>query len=170
MGTKFSGRYRETQGASAAPKSFSLKSSPTLPSDKLKHASEGSFNAGGRPMSGGHGQENIEKLKGTKYEPKITKTFSNGVRLGSVPNHGNPRNSKENGHAWFPENWTEKTIAAAGKYVASLKRAKKVCDGDTILGTYKGVSVGIKMRGGKIETVFPNFEQPTKSNKKGKRK
>lgn len=170
MGTKYSGRYKGTQGASAPPKLFSLKSSPTLSPDKLKHSSEGSFNASGRPMSGGHGQENIEKLAGTKYEPKVTKTFPNGVRLGSIPNHSNPRNSKTNGHAWFPKNWTEKTIKAAGEYVARLKRAKGASDGETVWGTYKGVSVGIKMRGGKIETVFPNFEQPTKSNKKGKQK
>lgn len=171
MGTKYSGSYIGTKGASAPPKTQSAESpAATLPQDRLRHANEGDFNVNGRPTSGGHGQDNIEKLNGTKYEPKITKTYSNGVRAGSIPHHKNPADREPEGHAWFPKNWTNKTIRAAANYVARLKRAQGVEDGESIFGTYKGVAIGIKKRNGRIVTVFPSFNQPTTTSKKGKKK
>ncbi|MDO4729802.1 MAG: EndoU domain-containing protein [Candidatus Saccharibacteria bacterium] len=170
MGVKPTGSYSHTIGATKAPPSLSGKSVATLPLKNLNHANQGDFNKTNRPVSGGHGQANINKLQGTRYEPEVTKTYPNGVRLGKIPNHKNPKDRVENGHAWFPSNWTEGTIKAAASYIAKLKGTAKVPDGEKAFGTYKGVRIGIIIRNGKIETVFPDFEQPTKSNKKGRKK
>lgn len=81
------------------------------------------------------------------------------------------RNSPQSrtGQAWFPEGWTTRDIVRAGEYVVSLKSNADVPDGVTMWGTYKGVHVGVKKKGGRVATVFPDLDQPSGNKGKGKR-
>ena len=67
-------------------------------SDKvLSHSDIGEFTGysnpkkpekgGGKFLSGGHSQANIEELERRKIEYNIVKVYENGVRAGNVPEH-----------------------------------------------------------------------------------
>ncbi len=77
---------------------------------------------------------------------------------------------KRNGasQSWFPKSWTEKDIKRAGEHVAGLKGNRRVADGKTIYGVYKGVRVGVKRTNGKIATVFPYSDQSSVTRRKRK--
>lgn len=120
--------------------------------DTIKHSSIGTFNKVGRMMSGGHSQRNIDLLKKNKIDYKIEKTYSNGVRIGSVPNHKEPKKKKGINQSWFPKNWNDNTIIRAGQVVA---RGSVMDDGVAKIGHYRNVQVGIIRTKGKIATIFP---------------
>lgn len=122
-----------------------------------------------RLKSGGHGQASIELMDDLGIEYHIVKTYPNGVRLGNVPSHKERWKQTGTGQAWFPEGWTTKDIVRAGEYVVSLKSNASVPDGVTMWGTYKGVHVGVKKKGGKVATVFPDLDQPSGQKGKGRR-
>ena len=167
MGRQSTRIHRNTYGATKAPHSSNKNQVATLSQERLIHADKGDFNQKGRMISGGHGQNNLEELKRRGEKLKIRHVFKNGVRLGSIPNHRNKYDRKK--HAWFPKWWTDGTIQAAANYVASLKKATKAKNGETIYGTYKDVIVGIKINNGIIVSVFPSFTQSSKNLlKKGK--
>ena len=90
---------------------------------------------------------------------KVVKTYSNGVRVGNVPGHKDPKKRVGIGQAWFPKSWTEKDIRRAGEHVAGLKGNRKIPNGKAIFGVYKGVRVGVIRTNGKIATVFPDSDQ-----------
>ena len=92
-------------------------------------------------------------------EYNIVKTYPNGVRVGNVPNHKDPLKRKGTNQAWFPKKWTSRDIRRAGEHVASLKENKKIGNGKTMFGNYKGVRVGVKKTNGSISTVFPDSDQ-----------
>lgn len=159
MGTSKSGRYLNTKGSGNSVSDYALV-----------HSSEGSFTRSQvrvngkveiklRLDNGGHSQAGMDLLDkyGIKYN--IVKTYSDGVRVGNIPNHKNKAKQKNTGQAWFPKNWTQKDIRRAGEHVTGLKANRRVPDSKTIYGVYKGVKVGVKRTHGKIATVFPDSDQ-----------
>ena len=168
MGTSKSGRYLNTKGSGRSVSDYALV-----------HSSEGAFTRSQtrvngklviklRLNNGGHSQKCMELLDkyGIKYN--IVKTYPNGVRIGNIPNHKKPAKQTNVGQAWFPKSWTEKDIRHAGEHVAGLKGNRRIPDGKTIYGVYKGVRVGVKRTNGKIATVFPNSDQSSVLKKRRK--
>lgn len=154
MGTGKSGRYLNTKGSSRSISDFALV-----------HSNEGTFTYTpkghhiSKLKSGGHGQAGMDLLKRQKIAYNIVKTYSNGVRVGNVPSHKDPRKRTGTGQAWFPKSWKEKDIRRAGEHVAGLKKNRHAPDGKVIFGTYKGVRVGVIKTHGKISTIFPDSNQ-----------
>lgn len=160
MGTGKSGRYLNTKGSGRSVSDFALI-----------HSTEGKFTKPQRKkdrlrlISGGHGQKGMDLLDkyGIKYN--IVKTYSNGVRIGNIPDHKKGTKKTGTGQSWFPRSWTEKDIRRAGEHVAGLKANRHVPDGKAVFGMYKGVRVGVIRTHGKIGTVFPDIYQPGRKKK-----
>lgn len=154
MGTGKSGRYLNTRGTSRSVSDYALV-----------HSNEGTFTYSPKTgrisklKSGGHGQDGMDLLKKNGIAFNVEKTYSNGVRVGNVPGHKDPRKRTGTGQAWFPKNWNEKDIRHAGEHVAGLKKNRKAADGKPVYGVYKGVRIGIIRTKGKIATIFPDTDQ-----------
>lgn len=154
MGTGKSGRYLNTLGSGRSVSDFALV-----------HSNEGTFTYTpkghhiSKLKSGGHGQAGMDILDKQGIPYNVIKTYSNGVRVGNVPGHKDPNKRVGTGQAWFPKSWTEKDIRRAGEHVAGLKGNRRVPNGKTIFGVYKGVRVGVIRTNGKIATVFPDSDQ-----------
>ena len=116
--------------------------------------------------SGGHGEENLLFLRKQKLSYDIDTEYSNGVRLGHIDRHNNKRDTRKNGHAWFPQNWDRNEIRKSAEYVASLKRNQVLIDGKRHTGRYRGVTVGIIARNGRVKTIFPLFDVNQHARKK----
>ncbi len=163
MGTTKSGRYLNTKG-----------SARTVSDYALIHSSEGAFVKSIKEKevfrldNGGHSQKGLELLKKLNIEYNITGTYSNGVRVGNVPNHKKKLKRIGNNQSWFPSTWNDKDIRKAGDHVAGLKSNRKAKDGETIYGNYKGVRVGVIKTNGKIGTVFPDSDQSKAIRRKRK--
>ncbi|ENH97020.1 transposase [Gracilibacillus halophilus YIM-C55.5] len=56
--------------------------------------------------------------------------------------------------SWFPENWTEADITAAGAKIAELDRFSNAENGMAIFGEYKEIRVGVIKTNGEIGTIF----------------
>ncbi len=169
MGTTKSGRYLSTKGSRRSVSDFALV-----------HSNEGDFgwkdvHRNGNPAkqirlaNGGHGQKGMDLLDKYGIEYHVVKTFSNGVRVGYVPDHKQKRKRSGTGQAWFPKSWTAKDIKRAGEHVAGLKANRKVKDGSTMYGVYKGVRVGVKRTNGNLSTIFPDSNQSSVLNRRRKR-
>ena len=135
MGTGKSGRYLNTQGAKNSLSEYAVV-----------HSNEGTFihdlkNRVLRLKSGGHGEDNIKLLNKYNIEYNVNKTYDNGVRVGNIPNHKDPKKRIGNNQSWFPNNWKEKDIKNAGNYVAKLKKNSNAKDGEKMYGTFKGVKI-----------------------------
>ena len=87
MGTTKSGRYFATKGSGRSVGDFALV-----------HSNEGDFgwkdiHQNGKPAkqirlaNGGHGQKGMDLLDKYGIEYHVVKTYSNGVRVGYVPDH-----------------------------------------------------------------------------------
>ena len=160
MGTTKTGRVLNTHGARGRASQFSVV-----------HSNEGAYT---KPQkgnkiklkSGGHGQTGMNELDkyGIKYN--IVKTYPNGVRVGNIPEHKNPKKRTGIGQAWFPKEWNSKDIRHAGEHVANLKGNRHVKDGTSVFGMWKGVRVGVIRTNGQIGTIFPDSNQPTKRREK----
>ena len=159
MGTSKCGRYLNTKGSGRSVSDFALV-----------HSNEGTFRwrlvRQGKKIynkirleGGCHGQRGMELLDKYGIEYHIVKTYTNGVRVGYVPDH--VRKNKRSGIAqsWFPTNWSEKDIRRAGEHVSGLKHNRHAADGVKVYGVYKGVRVGVIKTHGKISTVFPDSNQ-----------
>ena len=168
MGTSKNGRYLNTKDSGRSVSDFALV-----------HSSEGAFTRSQtrvngemviklRLNNGGHSQKGMELLDkyGIKYN--IVKTYPNGVRVGNVPNHKERSKKTGIGQSWFPKSWSDKDIRRAGEHVAGLKENRRIPDGKTIYGVYKGVRVGVKRTNGKIATVFPDSDQSSVTRRKRK--
>ena len=160
MGTRKCGRYLNTRGSGRSVSDFALV-----------HSNEGTFrwrqtHIHGKPVKqirldgGGHGQQGIDLLDKYHIEYHIVKTYSNGVRVGYVPDHAQKSKRSGIGQSWFPSTWTERDIKRAGEHVANVKHNRHVRDGVTVYGNYKGVRVGVMRTNGKISTIFPDSKQP----------
>lgn len=66
---------------------------------------------------------------------------------------------ENNKQCWFPEHWTEKDINSAAQYVLSLKKNQGLGENVPKTGCYKGVKVGLYDAKGKVNTVFPWYNQ-----------
>ena len=164
MGTGVSGRNLNTQGSGRKVSDFALT-----------HSNEGKLIWSYKPalrlrlVSGGHGQKGLKLLEkyGIKYN--IVKTYSNGVRVGNIPDHKDPLKRSGINQSWFPKKWTAKDIRRAGEHVAGLQENRHIPDGKAVFGVYKGVRVGIKRTYGKIATVFPDSNQSSVLRRKLKK-
>lgn len=141
-------------------------------SNCIEHATKGSFVLNSdkptRLRSGGHGQDCIDYLKENQLKFEIISEYENGVRLGNVECHKQRSKKQEGRQAWFPKSWTQETIKEAGEYVGKLNPSTK--DGEPSFATFKGVSVGIIRREGKIATIFPDYDQEKVSKLKKRKK
>ena len=163
MGTSKNGRYLNTKGSGRSVSDFAL-----VHSDEGKYTKPSRKGDKLRLVSGGHGQTGMDQLDkyGIKYNDE--KTYSNGVRVGNIPNHKNPNKRKSMGQTWFPKSWTTKDIRHAGEHVAGLKGNRHVPDGKAVYGVYKSVRVGVIRTNGKIATVFPDADQSSVLKKRRK--
>ena len=163
MGTSKNGRYLNTKGSGRSVSDFAL-----VHSDEGKYTKPSRKGDRLRLVSGGHGQTGMDQLDkyGIKYN--VEKTYSNGVRVGNIPNHKNPNKRKSMGQTWFPKSWTTKDIRHAGEHVAGLKGNRHVPDGKAVYGVYKSVRVGVIRTNGKIATVFPDADQSSVLKKRRK--
>ncbi len=170
MGTTKSGRYLSTKGSRRSVSDFALV-----------HSNEGDFikkqiRIDGKPAiklrlgNGGHGQDGMDLLDKYNIKYNITKTWSNGVRVGNVPNHKNKMKAKRNMQSWFPKSWTAKDIKRAGEHFAGLKHNRRTPDGKPVYGVYKGVKVGVIRTKGRIATIFPDVDQSSVARKGKKHK
>lgn len=159
MGTSKSGRYLNTKGSGRSVSDYALV-----------HAAEGTFKwklikVNGKAIkrirlaSGGHSQKGMDMLDKYGITYNVVKTYSNGVRVGNIPDHADKSKRSGIGQAWFPRTWTNKDIRRAGEHVAGLKYNRHSPDGVTMWGVYKGVRVGVKKTHGKIATIFPDSDQ-----------
>lgn len=169
MGTTKSGRYLNTKGSGRSVSDFALV-----------HSIEGDFvrkqtRINGKPAvvlrlgNGGHGQKGMELLDKYGIEYHIEKTFSNGVRVGYIPDHKRPAKRRSMSQSWFPKTWTEKDIRRAGEHVAGLKHNRRIPNGVTAYGVYKGVRVGVIRTNGKIAIIFPDIDQSSVIKRRKKR-
>ena len=110
-------------------------------------------------LSGGHGQDNINFLNKHNLVYDINLEYNNGVRIGNVLCHKEPRKRSKNKHAWFPRNWTKEVIHNAAKHVMGLKKNQKRRNHYAYTGTYKGIKVGTYTNKGFVSTIFPWYEQ-----------
>ena len=155
-------KHGETLNPAEMDAAKSTKANIEAISRALKHSSEGDFTydpktgALSKMKSGGHGQANIDFLEKNGMEYNIVKEYSNGVRIGNVPEHKTKAKAKGTNQSWFPKNWSGADIMNAGEYVANLPENKRVADGITVFGEYKGVRVGVIRTNGQIGTVFPD--------------
>ena len=135
----------------------------------MLHTSRGIFRYFNRKpikmLKGGHGERNIAYLKKHKLSFTINSIDSNGVRHGQIDCHIRPKERRPRGHAWFPERWSDTTIAKAGEYVANLKRNLKISDHAQMHGKYKGVHVVTYKSRGRICGICPKFSQEGKNGK-----
>lgn len=153
-----------------------------LPYKVIEHASKGEFSAAANPKksmlpgkmkSGGHGQENIDFLKGIGRKYKIEHTYKKGVRIGAIDGHDVKFKRiddgyKVTGQSWFPKSWTKKDIKEAGRFVIenNFDEFKKLEDGKAIFDNHKGVRTGVIKTNGKPATILPdNAKQPMLNNK-----
>jgi hypothetical protein len=163
MGTSKSGRYLNTHGSKRSVSDFALV-----------HSNEGKYTKPTRKgerlrlVSGGHGQTGMNQLDkyGIKYN--IEKTYSNGVRVGNIPDHKKRSKRESMGQTWFPSSWKPKDIRHAGEHVAGLKKNRHMPDGKPFYGVYKGVRVGVIKTNGIIATVFPDADQSSVIKKRRK--
>lgn len=136
---------------------------PFISKKCVKHSNKGDFKFENRKpikmTGGGHGQDNIKYLKSKNIEHHVTMEYNNGVRRGNVSIHKTGKKRKGNDHAWFPENWTEKDIKAAGIHVMSLKKNQRRANQKPYTGTYKGVKVGTYTNNGRVSTIYPWYIQ-----------
>lgn len=113
-------------------------------------------------------KKNIQLLKKYKIQYNIQKVYSNGVRIGNIPNHRKKAKRSGNNQAWFPSKWSEKDIKRAGEHVAALKHNRKIANGVPMFGNYKGVRVGVIKTNGRISTIFPDSDQSQAIRRKKK--
>lgn len=159
MGTTETGRYLNTKGSGRRVSDFALVHSNEGAFTRSQTRVNGKMEIQLRLNNGGHGQKGMDLLDKYGIEYHIVKTYPNGVRIGNVPNHKKPAKRENAQQSWFPKSWTEKDIRRAGEHVAGLKKNRRIADGITIYGNYKGVRVGVKRTHGKIATVFPDADQ-----------
>ena len=159
MGTTKSGRYINTKGSGRSVSDFAVVHSNEGDFVRKQVRVKGKMTIQLRLGNGGHGQKGMDLLDkyGIKYN--IEKTYPNGVRVGNIPDHKRPAKRKSMSQSWFPKTWTEKDIRRAGEHVAGLKCNRRLPNGVTAFGVYKGVRVGIIRTNGKIATVFPDTDQ-----------
>lgn len=136
----------------------------TVSKERLEHSSFGDWTKTNRLEKGGHGQRGMEKLFSTGVKPVIYKEYSNGVRIGSVPEHknkskrtGSDRPNSDIGQSWFPKDWGDDKIMIAGTYTANFGKGNDVMK----TAIFEDVEVVVYLNDGQIGTICPNnMKQP----------
>lgn len=159
MGTTKSGRYLNTKGSGSRVSDFALVHSNEGAFTQSQIRVKGKMRKVLRLNNGGHGQKGMDLLDRYGIAYSVEKTFLNGVRIGKIPSHKNPKKRRSMSQTWFPRSWTERDIRRAGEHVAGLKSNRHVPNGVAVYGVYKGVRVGVIKTNGKIGTVFPDADQ-----------
>jgi hypothetical protein len=62
-----------------------------------------------------------------------------------------------NGQAWFPKNWNEDKVRAAGTAIAN--DGQDLVNGYHKTGVYDGVAVRVLVDDGEITTICPDLDQ-----------
>lgn len=136
----------------------------TVSKERLEHSSFGDWTKTNRLEKGGHGQRGMEKLFSTGVKPVIYKEYSNGVRIGSVPEHKSPtkktgsnRKNSDIGQSWFPKDWNDDKILLAGTYTANNGNGNNI----NRLCVYDNVEIVVFINDGQVGTICPNnMKQP----------
>lgn len=136
----------------------------TVSKERLEHSSLGDWTKTNRLEKGGHGQRGMEKLFSTVVKPVIYKEYSNGVRIGSVPEHKSPtkktgsnRKNSDIGQSWFPKDWNDDKILLAGTYTANNGNGNNI----NRLCVYDNVEIVVFINDGQVGTICPNnMKQP----------
>ena len=136
----------------------------TVSKERLEHSSLGDWTKTNRLEKGGHGQRGMEKLFSTGVKPVIYKEYSNGVRIGSVPEHKSPtkktgsnRKNSDIGQSWFPKDWNDDKILLAGTYTANNGNGNNI----NRLCVYDNVEIVVFINDGQVGTICPNnMKQP----------
>ncbi|WP_283682691.1 phage minor head protein [Parablautia sp. Marseille-Q6255] len=135
----------------------------TVPKSALKHSALGDYKPAskqwpsGRLAAGGHSQAALEECDRRGIAYQITDTLDNGVRVGNIPSSKTKMKRNGNGQTWFPEEWTEDDILAAGTYVANT--APLTDDGYIQTARYNDVVIRVLRNKDDIGTVYPYFDQ-----------
>lgn len=132
-----------------------------ISSKAMIHSTIGEFSTNGRLLSGGHSQKNIDELRRRRQIFNIEKIYSNGVRIGNVPNQIKKSKRTGTSQSRFPKNWNDGIIK---KTAQTISRGRKRKDGEIKNGHYNKVNVGVIRTNGIISTIFPMKVQ---KNKKG---
>ena len=113
----------------------------------------------GRLGGGGHTVQAMTEMNRRGISYNVIRTGNNGVIFGNVPDHKEKFKKTGERQTWFPKNWTEHDIRAAGIYVAnkgsvpaSAKYAREA--------VYKNVNVRTDLTNGRIATINPSYNQP----------
>lgn len=136
----------------------------TVSKDRLEHSSVGDWTKTNRLEKGGHGQRGMEKLLSTGVKPVVYKEYSNGVRIGSVPDHksqlkktGSSKPNADIGQSWFPKDWDDDKIMAAGTYAANFGKGDDI----TKKAVFENVEVVVFLNDDQVGTICPNnMRQP----------
>lgn len=135
----------------------------SVPKQALTHSALGDYKAAskqwpsGRLVSGGHSQSALEECDRLGIEYQITETLDNGVRIGNVPSSKTRMKRNANGQTWFPEEWSEDDILAAGTYVVNT--APVTDNGYVQAASYNGVVVRVLRDSSGAATIYPYFDQ-----------
>lgn len=135
----------------------------TVSRQALTHSTLGSYKAAskqwpsGRLVSGGHSQSALEECDRLGIEYQITETLDNGVRIGNIPSSRTKMKRNANGQTWFPEDWSDDDILAAGTYVANT--APVTDNGYVQTASYNGVVVRVLRDSSGAATIYPYFDQ-----------
>ena len=131
----------------------------TVSKARLEHSAVGDWTKTQRLDGGGHGQRGMERLLSTGVKPVIYKEYSNGVRIGSVPEHkskskraGSNKINSDIGQSWFPESWDDDRIMLAGVFTANKGTGNDI----TKMAVYDNVEVVVFINDGNIGTICPN--------------
>lgn len=153
-----------------------------IPQSTIEHASFGEYSNPKNPKKvkpkeirltkGGHGQKAIDELERLNIDYNIVKEYTNGVRIGNVPNHRDKLKREGTKQAWFPKHWTDGDITKAAEYVANLSNGAEYMitknydiEGNLIsifkYANYDDVTVGVCFDAKKrrITTIFPDETQ-----------
>lgn len=135
----------------------------TVPRKALEHSVRGEYKAAskqwpsGRLVSGGHSQAALKECDRRGIEYQITETLENGVRIGNIPSSKTKMKRNANGQTWFPEDWSEDDILAAGTYI--MNTAPVTDNGYVQTARYNGVTVRVLRDSSGSGTIYPYFDQ-----------
>ena len=159
---------------------FDFFNSVKFTGESLLHSTIGNFTYD----KGGHLQSNINLLDKLGIEYSITKTFSNGVRVGRIYTSDGQYKDM---HSWFPKNWNIMTLKSAINAVTGTPDNKQIIKDNKldenveITGIYKNVKLIVIIKkiannaNNKIENIIiavypdminqPETEQPAEPQK-----
>ena len=147
------GRFTEKSSGNS-----SVSSVGTIPKERLKHISTGTF-SDGELKSGGHSQKAFKALR-NQGKLSDVEEIGNGVRIANIDGHRNEAKAERKGQSFFPETWSDNEIASAVKnnwreHADSIPQSGY----HKFESTHKGVRLTVGFLDGKPENAFPNNPQ-----------